>query len=113
MRYLSRFGLLVSLFFLPLPLVAQDSDPPPAPFSKSISFNGLFYLTYEAGEAGGDGFADFLVNRAYVTTEADILPFLSARITLDTAQDLEGQRRGDMEVRLKCRVSVNATVSRR
>ena len=66
-----------------------------------IGFNGLFYLTYEDGELGGDSYSRFFVTRAYLTAEAEILPFLDGRITLDTAQDLEGQGRGDMEVRLK------------
>jgi len=94
------------------PVAAQEPDPPPeAPppeepaqseeMATQIDLSGLFYLTYESGELSGEKFGDFFVNRAYITAEADILPFLSGRVTLDTAQDLEGQGRGDMEVRLK------------
>jgi hypothetical protein len=70
-------------------------------FVKKIDFSGLFYLTYQDGELDGDRYSRFFVTRAYLTAEADILPFLSGRVTFDTTQDLEGQGRGDMEVRLK------------
>jgi hypothetical protein len=70
-------------------------------FVKSIDFGGLFYLSYEHGELDGEELNTFFVSRAYFTMEADVLPKLSARITLDANQDLEGDGRGDMEVRLK------------
>jgi hypothetical protein len=66
-----------------------------------LKFSGLFYLTFQEGTLEDEDFSRFFITRAYLTTEAEILPFLSGRVTFDTAQDLEGQGRGDMEVRLK------------
>jgi hypothetical protein len=66
-----------------------------------IEFSGLFYLNYEHGEEDGEDVSRFFIGRAYLTAEAQILPYLTGRVTLDTSQDLEGQGRGDMEVRLK------------
>ncbi|MFO8174499.1 MAG: hypothetical protein R6T96_09470 [Longimicrobiales bacterium] len=63
--------------------------------------SGLFYLSYEAGEAGGEDRSRFFVNRAYLTARVNVLPNLSARLTLDPSQDMEGDGRGDMEVRIK------------
>jgi hypothetical protein len=73
----------------------------PEGFVKSIDFSGLFYIGYEHGELSGENLGEFFVSRAYLTAEAEILPVLSARITLDASQDLEGDGRGDMELRLK------------
>ena len=70
-------------------------------FIESMDFSGLFYLSYEHGELDGEELNTFFVSRAYFTVEADILTELSARITLDANQDLEGDGRGDMELRLK------------
>jgi hypothetical protein len=70
-------------------------------FEKSIDLSGLFYISYEHGEINSTSESSFFIKRAYFTGEADILPFLSARITFDARQDLEGDGRGDMEVRLK------------
>jgi hypothetical protein len=67
----------------------------------TVEFSGLFYIAYELGELEDEDLGRFFISRAYLTAEAKILPFLSARITLDTNQDLEGDGRGDMEVRLK------------
>jgi hypothetical protein len=72
-----------------------------AGLSDWLDISGLFYLTYENGTVDDESYSQFFIRRAYLTFEADILPFLSGRITFDTAQDLEGQGRGDMEVRLK------------
>jgi hypothetical protein len=66
-----------------------------------LHVDGLFYLTYQDGVFDDERYSEFFVTRAYLTVEADILPFLSGRLTLDTTQDTEGQGRGDMEVRLK------------
>jgi hypothetical protein len=70
-------------------------------WTDRFDFSGLFYLTYENGTLAGDDFSEFFVTRAYLTVDVEILPFMTGRITFDTAQDLEGQGRGDMEVRLK------------
>jgi hypothetical protein len=69
--------------------------------SDRISFSGLFYLAYEQGEEGGADFGRFAITRGYLTAQARILPKLSARITFDPSQDMDGDGRGDMEVRLK------------
>jgi hypothetical protein len=79
----------------------RASTDPPADLVKSIDFSGLFYIGFEHGELAGEALNEFFVSRAYLTAEADILPVLSARITLDASQDLEGDGRGDMELRLK------------
>jgi hypothetical protein len=100
-RSLSRFGLPLLTFILPFPSVAQEAGPPPPRFTKSVSFNGLFYLTYEEADEGGERACQFFIRRAYLTTNLRILPELSGRITFDTSQDMEGDGRGDMEVRLK------------
>ena len=62
-----------------------------------FDFEGLFYLTYQMGEAGGKDFSQFAVTRSYFTTKVKILPMLSARVTMDGHQDSTG----DMKVRLK------------
>jgi len=76
-------------------------EPDPASWTERFDLSGLFYLTYENGSLDDEKYSRFYITRAYFTVEAEILPFLSGRLTLDTAQDLEGQGRGDMEVRLK------------
>jgi hypothetical protein len=76
----------------------EDSQPS---WTDRFDLSGLFYLTYEHGNLATEDYSRFFITRGYFTTEVDILPFLSGRVTFDTAQDLEGQGRGDMEVRLK------------
>jgi hypothetical protein len=83
------------------PATSEDTHKKSESWTKMIDFSGLFYLTYENGTLEGEDYNRFFVTRAYFTAEMDILPFLSGRVTFDTAQDLEGQGRGDMEVRLK------------
>ncbi len=68
---------------------------------QGIKINGLYYLSYKAGEMNESEFSEFFVNRAYLTVKKKITPFLSSRITLDTSQDEEGDGLGDMEVRIK------------
>lgn len=77
------------------------SEPDPVSWTERFDLSGLFYLTYENGTLDDEKYSRFFVTRAYLTVESEILPFLSGRLTLDTSQDLEGQGRGDMEVRLK------------
>ncbi len=86
-------GLLVALLLVasPAPVVGQDGGPGP------VRLSGLFYLAYEIGSTDGGDHSEFAVNRSYLTGRADILPRLSARITLDGHQD----GTGDMKVRLK------------
>ncbi|MFH1763904.1 MAG: hypothetical protein ABIF09_06910 [Gemmatimonadota bacterium] len=69
-----------------------SSDPFP-----QLTFEGLFYLSYQMGEEGGADFSEFTVTRSYFTTRVKLLPKLSARITMDGHQD----DTGDVKVRLK------------
>jgi len=96
-------SLLPLLFLLQVvfvtPAMGQESQDQNWP--GPVSLSGLFYLTYEMGEEGGEDINRFFVNRAYLTARVNVLPNLSARITLDPSQDLEGDGRGDMEVRVK------------
>ncbi|MFP4623836.1 MAG: hypothetical protein ACOC3J_00225 [Gemmatimonadota bacterium] len=85
--------LLAVLLFTPVPLVAQEPEPEPGP----VRLSGLFYLTYEQGEAAGEEYSEFAVNRSYLAGRVNVLPRLTARITLDGRQD----DTGDMKVRLK------------
>lgn len=80
---------------------AAQEGPPARSWVDAFDLSGLFYLTYQDGTLADERFSEFFVTRAYLTVETEILPFLSGRITFDTTQDLEGQGRGDMEVRLK------------
>lgn len=96
-----RVAILLLLVLFPLPALGQDASSTDLEFLKRVSLSGLFYLTYEEAKSGDSRTSQFFVNRAYLTTRAQILPRLSGRITLDTSQDLEGDGRGDMEVRLK------------
>ena len=96
--------VVLALALAPQPAIGQDTlqSPPPAEtFEPQVSLGGLFYLTYEELDVGGDRTSQFFIHRAYLTSTVQILPRLSGRITLDTSQDLEGDGRGDMEVRLK------------
>ncbi len=86
---------------LTAPVRAQEGEGGNQEFSPSVSFSGLFYLTFEHGKEEGDEVNHFFINRGYLTARASILPRLSARITFDPSQDLDGDGRGDMEVRLK------------
>jgi hypothetical protein len=79
----------------------RDEVDQPSGFLSQVKISGLFFLSYEDGTAEGAPYSEFFVDRAYLTAKARILPFMSARITLDTSQDHEGDGRGDMEVRLK------------
>ena len=92
---------LALLVFLLLPAGAQASaqhaDSGSASELPQVSFEGLFYLTYQMGEDGGEDYSKFAVTRSYFTTRVKILPNLSARITMDGHQDSTG----DMKVRLK------------
>lgn len=72
-----------------------------ADLADLVTFDGLFYLSYEHGTRGGEDLSEFTVDRAYLTAKAKILPYMSARVTVDTSQDLEGDGRGDMEMRIK------------
>jgi hypothetical protein len=81
--------------------VGAKEKEPSSEEQDRLTFSGLFYIAYETGELQGEEIGSFFISRAYLTARARILPFLSARITFDTNQDLEGDGRGDMEVRLK------------
>ena len=89
--------LVVLLLALATPASAQHADERGSNVLPQVSFEGLFYLTYQTGESGGQDFSKFAVTRSYFTTRVKILPNLSARITMDGHQD----DTGDMKVRLK------------
>jgi len=93
-----------SLGFLPFLLLfsanqttAQHAEAGGVDPFPQFSFEGLFYLTFQMGEEGGEDFSKFAVTRSYFTTRVKILPNLSARVTMDGHQDSTG----DMKVRLK------------
>ena len=97
----SRGFCLLLLLFLLLTVVtrasAQHADPDTSDPFPEVSFEGVFYLTYQMGENGGEDFSRFAVTRSYLTARVELLPNLSGRITMDSHQDDEG----DMKVRLK------------
>lgn len=97
----SILAILLTLFASAGAAAEDDGAEASEQWFDRISFSGLLYLNYEDGTDGGEDFSQFFIRRAYLTAEAEILPYLSGRVTLDTSQDLEGQGRGDMEVRLK------------
>lgn len=92
---------LLALLLPAMAARAEDEAAPARSWSDRITLSGLFYLTYQDGRVADEDLSRFYITRGYLTAEAAILPFMSARITFDTAQDLEGQGYGDMEVRLK------------
>ncbi|MBT8398331.1 MAG: hypothetical protein HKO65_20005 [Gemmatimonadetes bacterium] len=98
-KWFSRsLALLVFLFLSTVTqAAAQQAGSGAADEFPQFDFEGLFYLTYQMGENGGEDFSKFAVTRSYFTTKVDILPMLSARITMDARQD----DTGDMKVRLK------------
>jgi len=95
-----RLALVLSVVLI-CGIAAADEAAEETKWYDRFDLSGLFYLTYEDGEVDGEDYSRFFIRRAYLTVETDVLPYLSARVTFDTAQDLEGQGRGDMEVRLK------------
>ncbi len=92
---------LALLVFLPLTagpeLSAQHAGSGSDSAFPQVSFEGLFYLTYQMGEEGGEDYSEFSVTRSYFTSRVMLLPKLSARITMDGHQD----DTGDVKVRLK------------
>lgn len=97
------FAFLLVVAFGAYPALCQEPEDkePPAKEEQRIDISGLFYIAYEEGELRGENLGRFFIGRAYLTAEAKILPYLDARITLDANQDLAGDGRGDMELRLK------------
>ena len=98
---LARAALVLPALPAVLAVLAALAPPASAQSPERVSFSGLFYLTYENGKEAGEGYNQFFVNRAYFTTRARVLPKLTARLTLDTSQDMEGDGEGDMEARVK------------
>jgi len=91
-------NFLVSLLLIMVTRVSgQHADPAPSDPFPQVSFEGLFYLTYQMGEEDGEDYSKFAVTRSYFTTRVKLLPKLSARITMDGHQD----DTGDVKVRLK------------
>ncbi len=101
MKTSSVLGLILLLILSPTPLTGQEHGAGDDSYPGPVSLSGLFYLTYEAGEKGGNDFSRFFIKRGYLTARVNLLPNLSARMTLDPSQDMEGDGRGDMKVRVK------------
>lgn len=97
MKTSTPLHILALLLLSVRPALAQHADPSPSDALPQVSFEGLFYLTYQMGEEGGEDYSRFSVTRSYFTTRVKILPNFSARITMDGHQDSTG----DMKVRLK------------
>ena len=91
-------SLLVLLLLATVtPASAQHAESSGGDLFPQVSFEGLFYLTYQMGREGGEDYSKFSVTRSYLTTRIKLLPKLSARITMDGHQD----DTGDVKVRLK------------
>lgn len=77
--------------------------------SKSpVQVGGQFFIAYEDGRKGGVPYSNFFINRAYINVRAEVLPWLSGRVTPDIAVDRDGDGEGDLELRLKyCFVSAS------
>jgi hypothetical protein len=89
--------LLVLLLGSASRVSAQHADQSSASAFPQVSFEGLFYLTYQNGKDGGESYSAFEVTRSYFTARVKLMPKLSARITMDSHQD----DTGDVKVRLK------------
>lgn len=78
-------------------LASQGTQPAQAapPTLPRIRLGALAYLSLQAGDAVAVD-SIFLVKRSYINVEADILPYLSARVTPDVYADDDG-----IELRLK------------
>ena len=96
-------AILLSIAIWCHPAFGDESEEKesPAKEQERVEISGLVYVAYEEGELLGEELGRFFIGRAYLTAEARVLPFLSARITLDANQDLAGDGRGDMSLRLK------------
>ncbi len=98
MKNSRSLNLLVFLLLATVtPASAQHAESSGGDPFPQVSFEGLFYLTYQMGEEGGEDYSLFSVTRSYLTTRIKLLPKLSARITMDGHQD----DTGDVKVRLK------------
>ena len=96
--------ILLSLVLCSYPAFGQEVEEEKAPADEEqerVDVSGLFYIAIEEGELLGEELGRFFLGRAYLTVETKVLPFLSARMTLDANQDLAGDGRGDMELRIK------------
>ena len=98
MKNSRSLNLLVFLLLATVsPAFAQHAEASGEDPFPQVSFEGLFYLTYQMSEEGGEDFSKFALTRSYFTTRVKLLPKLSARITMDGHQD----DTGDVKVRLK------------
>lgn len=85
---------------VPKGLAAPENGQPaqpaqPTPNLPRIRVGVLAYLAFQAGDPVAVD-SVFLVKRSYINVEADILPYLSARVTPDVYADDDG-----IELRLK------------
>ncbi len=69
----------------------SKADPPAAANAlPKVTVDGLAYISYQNGDKSDQAYSKVTLKRAYVDTKAKILPYLSARATLDVTQDSTG-----------------------
>jgi hypothetical protein len=76
-------------------LPGYDRPTPPTPAAAgavlpSVKVSGLAYISYQDGQTAGADYSKVTLKRGYLDTQAKILPYLSARGTLDITQDSTG-----------------------
>jgi hypothetical protein len=76
-----------------LPAIDRPAADPPAHQAAalpSVKVGGLAFISYQNGQSNGKDYSQTTIKRAYVDTQAKILPYLSARATFDITQDSTG-----------------------
>ena len=67
---------------------AEDRRPP---WTERIELGGLFYLSYQDGNDGGNDYSRWRIKRGHIDLRADLLPALRARFTTDVKHDATGE----------------------
>jgi hypothetical protein len=82
-----------------LPAWERPTPEPAKPVATypQVKIGGTWYLSYQDGESSGVDYSKFVIKRGYISVDANISSFMSARITPDITQDSAG----DIKVRLK------------
>lgn len=85
----------IDLFLFKHNLPAYDRPTPPPPPAPAATFpqvkvGGLAYISFQDGKSAGKDYSKTNLKRGYLDTQAKILPYLSARGTLDINQDSTG-----------------------
>lgn len=81
------------LFKHNLPGYDRPTPPPSVPAAAglpSVKVGGLAYISFQDGKTNGADYSKTALKRGYLDTQAKILPYLSARGTLDITQDSTG-----------------------